>query len=225
MADCVSNRRAEPRQDGTRSGRLASTRRDRSLIFRRKVLALSKSWWRHPKEEDNIWCCLHQQPTLPQAPVRATTPIREEWRKLVFNYSCTHPSSLLFPSLVLSYTAYRALPPSGSSARPLSEYPQNPTSFFAHSICHAVVTNNEFMELRETKRNSFASMKNVYIYIVCASWDARSRNRFFRHLWLGRYLFLAEINVVPNVLYFLGTFKSNPFMKIEEALILSIKIY
>lgn len=30
--------------------------RDQSLIFRRKVLALSKSWWRHPKEEDNIWC-------------------------------------------------------------------------------------------------------------------------------------------------------------------------
>lgn len=87
----MSNRRAELRQDGTRSGRLASTRRDRSLIFRRKVLALSKSWWRHPKEEDNIWCCLHQQPTLPQAPVRATTPIREERRKLVFNYSCTHP--------------------------------------------------------------------------------------------------------------------------------------
>lgn len=23
----------------------------------------------------------------------------------------------------------------------------------------------------------------TYIYIVCASWDARSRNRFFRHLW------------------------------------------
>jgi len=78
-----------PGRDEKRRGRLASTRRDRSLIFRRKVLALSKSWWCHPKEEDNIWCCLHQQPTPPRP--FAQPPLSAKRRKLVFNYSCTHP--------------------------------------------------------------------------------------------------------------------------------------
>lgn len=55
-----------------------------SLIFRRKVLALSKSWWRHPKEEDNIWCSASiKQP-----------PAQPRW-KLVFNYSCNPPTLLL----------------------------------------------------------------------------------------------------------------------------------
>lgn len=91
-ANCVIGERScAMRRDEERGGRLASTRRDRSLIFRRKVLALSKSWWCHPKEEDNIWCCLHQQPTPPRP--FAQPPLSTKWRKLVFNYSCTHPPS------------------------------------------------------------------------------------------------------------------------------------
>lgn len=150
-----------PERDEKRRGRLASTRRDRSLIFRRKVLALSKSWWCHPKEEDNIWCCLHQQPTPPRS--FAQPPLSAKWRKLVFNYSCTHPPSHLSSSLVLSYTAFHVAtirfirpPPS------LLGISLELNLFLRHSICHAILMNDEFMGLRETKRNLFAFLKNVY---------------------------------------------------------------
>lgn len=148
-----------PGRDEEQRGRLASTRRDRSLIFRRKVLALSKSWWCHPKEEDNIWCCLHQQPTPPRP--FAQPPLSAKWRKLVFNYSCTHPPSHFSSPLVLSYTAFRVATIRFIRLHPLLRISPELNLFLRHSICHAILTNDEFMELRETKRNSFAFLKNV----------------------------------------------------------------
>lgn len=143
-----------------RRGRLASTRRDRSLIFRRKVLALSKSWWCHPKEEDNIWCCLHQQPTPPRP--FAQPPLSAKWRKLVFNYSCTHPPLLASLRHSFFLTRLSALPPSGSSIpHSFLKISLELNLFLHHSICHAILMNDKFMELLETKRNSCVFLKNV----------------------------------------------------------------
>lgn len=141
-----------------RRGRLASTRRDRSLIFRRKVLALSKSWWCHPKKEDNIWCCLHQQPTPPRP--FAQPPLSAKWRKLVFNYSCTHPPSHLSSSLVLSYTAFHVATIRFIHPHSFLKISLELNLFLRYSICHAILM-NEFMELRETKRDSCVFLKNV----------------------------------------------------------------
>lgn len=148
-----------PRWDEERGGRLASTRRDRSLIFRRKVLALSKSWWCHPKEEDNIWCCLHQQPTPPR-PSNHPYP-RSEGNSSSIILVPTLPPAPLRLSFFL--TRLSALPPSGSSVlHPLLRISLELNLFLRHSICHAILMNDEFMELRETKRNSFAFLKNIY---------------------------------------------------------------
>lgn len=202
-------------EEEARGGGLASTRRDRSLIFRRKVLALSKSWWRHPKEEDNIWCCRHQQPTPPRP--FAQPSLSAERRKLVFNYSCTHSPSYAaarFSSpLVLSYTVYRVatirfIRPSLPSLFRISP---ELNLFLRHSICHAVLMNNE-LELWETKQNSFAFLKNVYTYIYVYRCCKSSRSAILRahcRLYPKISSFIDErIHTVANVLYFSGTTSS-----------------
>lgn len=124
--------RAETDRKKERKGgreRLASTRRDRSLIFRRKVLALSKSWWRHPKEEDNIWCCLHQQPTLsPTLPVQPPLLARgvKETRLQLFLYPPSYCLPLLSSYLVLSYTAYHATTIRFIQISPALAFPSSP---------------------------------------------------------------------------------------------------
>lgn len=152
-----------PWRDEKRRGRLASTRRDRSLIFRRKVLALSKSWWCHPKEEDNIWCCLHQQPTPPRPFVQPPLYPRSEGNSSSIILVPILPSTSLRLSFFLN-TAFRVATIRFIRPHPLLRISLELNLFLRYFICHAILMNDEFMELRETKRNSFAFLKNVYTH-------------------------------------------------------------
>lgn len=128
----LCHRWAELCQDGMRSEEGDWRRQDATEVwyFAEKSSHCLKVDGVTPKEEDNIWCCLHQQPTPPRP--FAQPPLSAKWRKLVFNYSCTHPPFHLSSSLVLSYTAFRV-----ATIRFIRPYPllrislELSTSFFA----------------------------------------------------------------------------------------------
>lgn len=134
-------------------------------------------------------------------------------------------------SLRLSFflTRLSTLPPSGSSVLPsLLGISLELNLFLRHSICHAILMNDEFMGLRETKRNSFAFLKNVYthIYVYRRECYRRRLSQSKISSFCGYDTFRKRVHAVPNVpssSFFDPTQESASW--IEEVLILSIKIY
>lgn len=106
-------------------------------------------------------------------------------------------------SLRLSFflTRLSTLPPSGSSVLPsLLGISLELNLFLRHSICHAILMNDEFMGLRETKRNSFAFLKkNVYTHthIDASVIVGDCHNRRSRH-FVDTILFAKEFTQFPT---------------------------
>lgn len=113
------------------------------------------------------------------------TPPREPKETRLQLFLHPHRSPREFFHLFVSLAAS---PPDGSLFRHPRFYPPPPLSplpphFTRLSVCQPVQTNNEFMELRKARRNSFASLKNVYkcdVYI-CTHGNAVSGET--RHGW------------------------------------------
>lgn len=188
--------REREREGGREGERLASTRRDRSLIFRRKVLAhCLKVDGVTPRRKITSGAASINSLLSPQRP-RATTPTRsrgvKETRLQLFLYPPSHCLRLLSSRISFFLTRLTTLPPSGSSGIPLSPatlLPRPPPTLFGTSgtqplsspVCHAILTNSEFMELRKTPCGiHLHSLKKVYTDVVYARLDTPTRWHFTR---------------------------------------------
>jgi len=100
--------------------------------------------------------------------------ISAERRKLVFNYSCSHPVAPRLPLLPLFLTRLTALPPSGPDPFPAlvaESQPElrQPALLVVPSVTSAALTNGEFMERQSGISLPRVLTKNRGRMLVCRS--------------------------------------------------------